>query len=153
MAAGQITVLNVALAKFGDEFDLASDNWRVVLCGDAQALDATFVGTSTDAQYSDLTDEITGDGYDAGGLPLTGVTWNQAGGVATFDADAVTWPALTASMKYLVIVRSDGASPPTLSDILAVGDLETTDPTGRTSAGGDFTINWTGGIFTLQRAA
>jgi hypothetical protein len=152
MAAGQITVLNLALPKFAGDYDLSSDNWNVVLCGDAQALDANFSGASGQALYSDLTDEITGDGYAAGGLPLTGVTWGESSGVATFDADAVTWEALTASMKYLVIVRSDGASPPALSDILAVGDLETTDPTGRTSAGGDFTINWTGGIFTLQRA-
>lgn len=150
MAAGPVTVLDIALKKIGGGvIDLDSDTFAVVLTTNAQAIGASFAGVSTNAVYSDLTAEVVGTGYTAGGDPMTGVTFNRSGGVVTFDADSSSWSALTATMKYAVIVRTTGGTP---SDILAVVDLETGDPTGRASAGGDFIINWTGGLFTLSRA-
>lgn len=152
MAAGNFTVLNIAKEKLADgDFDLDSQNFALVLTTNAQALTAAFAGTSTDAQYSDLTAEVSGaaPGYDTGGEPLPAVTWTRSGGVVTFDADPTTWISATFTAKYAVVVKSDGASPPTLSDILGFVDLETTDPAGRSSAGGDFQVSWPTGIFTL----
>lgn len=152
MAAGPFTVLDVALEKFGEEvFNLDSDAFQVVLTTQAQALAAAFTGASGQALYSDLTAEVEGAGYEAGGEPLTGASWSRAGAVVTFAAASTTWEALTATMKYAVVVRSDGGSPPALADILGFADLEQADPAGRTSAGGDFIINWTGGLFTITR--
>jgi hypothetical protein len=152
MAAGNFTVFNIAKPKLADGvFDLDSNDFRLVLCTNAQALTAAFAGTSTDAQYSDLTGEVSGaaPGYDTGGEPLPNVTWTRASGVVTFAADPTTWTAATFVAKYAVVVKSDGASPPTLSDLLGFVDLETTDAAGRTSAGGDFQVAWPTGIFTL----
>lgn len=149
MAAGKVTVLNVALDKLGRKvFDLDADAFNVVLTTNAQALSAAFTGTSGQARYSDLTAEVVGAGYTAGGAPLGDATWTRSGAVLTFAADPTAWSALTATMKYAVICLASGTK-----DILAIVDLETTDAAGRTSAGGDFIINWTGGLFTLTRAA
>lgn len=148
MAAGNVTVLNVALEKLGEGvFNLDADDFNVVLTTQAQALSASFTGASGQALYADLTAEVVGAGYTAGGIPMAGVTWTRSGAVLTFAADPSTWSALTATMKYAVICLATGSE-----DILAVVDLETTDPAGRASAGGDFIINWTGGLFTLTRA-
>lgn len=150
MAAGPVTVFDRALTKIGAGLiDLDSDTFAVVLTTNAQAIGASFAGASTNAVYSDLTAQVVGTGYTAGGDPMTGVTWTRSGGVVTFNADASAWSALTATMKYAVIVRTTGGTP---SDLLAFVDLETGDPAGRSSAGGDFIINWTGGLFTLSRA-
>ena len=152
MAAGPVTVLDLALEKLGEGvINLESDDFNVVLCGDGQALSAAFTGTSGQALYSDLEDEVAGGGtgYTAGGAALANPDWSRPGGVATFSADSTQWDALTASMKYAVICRMDGATP---DDILAIVDLEVTDPAGRTSAGGDFIINWGSALFTLTRA-
>lgn len=149
MAAGNVTVLNVALDKLGRKvFDLDADSFNVVLTTNAQALSASFTGSSGQARYADLTAEVVGTGYTAGGEPLGDATWTRSGAVLTFAAPATTWDALTATMKYAVICLATGTK-----DILAIVDLETTDAAGRTSAGGDFIINWTGGLFTLTRAA
>ena len=149
MAAGPVTVLNVALEKIGAaDIDLAADSFVVVLCGSAQVLNAAFTGTSGEALYSDLTDEVSGTGYTPGGEALANPTWNRAGAVVTFAADATSWDALSATVKYAVVCRDDGGP----ADILAIVDVETDDPSGRVSAGGDFIINWTGGLFTLTRA-
>lgn len=150
MAAGAVTVLNIALEKLGDgTFDLDSDAFCVVLTTNAQALGATFAGASTNAVYADLTAEVIGTGYTAGGETLAGVAWTRSGAVVTFSADSSVWDALTATMKYAVICKEVAGVP---TDILGIVDLETTNADGRISAGGDFIINWTGGLFTLSRA-
>lgn len=73
MAVGPWTWLNKALSKpFDGTVDLDSHAFKCVLLGSAQALDATFVGASGNAQYSDLTAELaTANGYTNGGLALT----------------------------------------------------------------------------------
>lgn len=152
MATGPVTVLNVAVEKFGEAvFDLEGGSYRVVLTTSAQAIGAGFTGTSGQALYSDLTAEVIGDGYTPGGQPLAATSWSRSGAVATFDANSTAWASLTATMKYAVIVLSDGEDPFELSHILAYFDLEVDEPTGRTSAGGDFIINWSDGLFTLTR--
>ena len=55
----------------------------MVLLGDGQAMSAAFAGTSTDARFSDLTDEVSGTGYTAGGVALANVTWARASAIVT----------------------------------------------------------------------
>lgn len=150
MAAGQITVLNIALLKLVTAgFDLNSDDYKIVLTTKDQPLTAAFVGTSAQALYSDLTDEVVGAGYTAGGLDVTASAATLSGAVVTFTADPATWSAATVTAKYAVLCKSVGGLP---TDILAFFDMETTDPDGRSSNGGDLTINFTGGLFTQTRA-
>lgn len=152
MAAGPVTVLDVALRKLGaGVIDLDTDAFVVVLTTSAQALAAAFTGGSGEALYSDLTAEVIGDGYATGGTPLANPLWTRSGAVVTFSADSTEWDGLTATMKYAVVCKTNTASPPAPTDILAIVDLEQDDPDGRISGGGAFIINWTGGLFTLTR--
>lgn len=147
MAVGKVTVLNLSMKKIGaGTINLASHAFKVALCGSGQALTAAFTGASSDARYADLTNEVTGAGYTAGGVALANVTWNQVTSTITFGADPSTWTALTATAKYGVIYRNGGNN-----DILAFFDLDDSLPGGRVISGTDFTINWTGGLFTLTR--
>lgn len=152
MAAGPVNVIDVAMEKIGAAvINLETADFVVVLTTSAQALSTSFTGTSGQALYSDLTAEVVGAGYTAGGAALAAKDWIRAGAVVSFVADATTWVALTATMKYAVICSLDGSSDP--EHILAIVDLELTEPTGRVSAGGDFIINWSTSLFTLTRAA
>ena len=73
MAAGKVTVLNVALDKLGRKvFDLDADAFNVVLTTNAQALSAAFTGTSGQARYSDLTAEVVGTGAGRDGAVRVG---------------------------------------------------------------------------------
>lgn len=154
MAAGAVTVLDLALEKLGaGEFALDTDTFAVALCTADQALAADFTGGSGEALYSDLTAEVdeSGSGYTTGGEDLGSVTWSEtSAGVISFTADPTVWTAVTLTAKYAVIyLTTTGSS----GDILAIVDLEESEPTGRTSTGGDFTINWASALFTLSRAA
>lgn len=147
MAVGKVTVLDIALRKIGAGIiDLDSDSFKVALLGDAQAIAADFAGASTDARFADLTAEIVGAGYTAGGAALSNVTWTRAGAVVTMAADPTTWNGLDATVKYAVIYKIGGNA-----DLLAFFDIDNALPAGRVIAGSDFTINWTGGLFTLTR--
>lgn len=150
MAAGINTVLNVALPRFGGELEMATHTFKAALCTSDQVLDEGFTGTSGEALYSDLTAELpTGDGYTAGGVTLANVTWALDGSFVVWSADSASWTTLTAaSIKYLVIYDDTLADKP----IVTVTDLETTVPTGRVSAGGDFIVNFAGEILRLRRA-
>lgn len=76
MAAGPLNVINAALVRFGGQLDLSAPDLWAVLCDNSQALDETFVGASGQGLYSDLTGEVSGAGYTAGGEQLSGVTWS-----------------------------------------------------------------------------
>ena len=61
MAVGKVTVFDRALTKIGaGVIDLDTNAFKVALLGDGQAMSAAFAGTSTDARFSDLTDEVSG---------------------------------------------------------------------------------------------
>jgi hypothetical protein len=149
MAPGQLNILDRALVKIGNEINLGSTDFRVVLAQQDQLINPAFSGASGNAVYADLTHEITGSGYVAKGEVLANTNWALSAGVASFTADTTLWVGLTATMKYALIVKDVAG---TLSDILAFFDLELTDPAGRSSSGGDFVITWPGGLFTLTRA-
>lgn len=145
MAAGNFLILDIAKPKIGNGvFDLDGHTFKMALCDNSQALDETFTGASGDGRYADLTGEVSGAGYTAGGEALTGVTWAGGSGTVTFDADPTTWEAATFVAKYAVIYDDTDAN----KSIVGVVDLEETDPAGRSSAGGDFTVQWPTGIFT-----
>lgn len=147
MAAGPVTVLDVALPKLSGDFDLGADAFKVALCGASQELDAGFTGGSGDALYSDLTDEVVGDGYTAGGADLNNVSWTLVGSEAVFAADPSTWVGAVFTAKYAVIYRPAGAG-----EILAIVDLDV-GGSGRAVSGTDFILNWTSDLFVLRRAA
>lgn len=153
MAAGPVTVLDIAMRKLGEGlFNLDTDSFAVALTTEDQPLGGDFAGGSGEALYSDLTDEVSdsGTGYVTGGLPLAASAWEHpSANLLRFVADSTTWTSVTFTAKYAVIYLTTTGS---AGDILAIVDLEEDDPAGRTSAGGDFTIAWAAALFTLARA-
>lgn len=145
MAAGNWIVFNIAKKKLADgTFDLDSQTFKMALTTSAQALDATFAGTSTDCRYADLTAEVaSGGGYTTGGKTLT-ATWTRATGTITFNVDSQAWTSSTITAKYAVIYLTTGNA-----DLLCVVDLDTGGGSVSTTAGTlTITIN-ASGVFTL----
>jgi hypothetical protein len=145
MAAGNWIVFNIAKTKLANgTFDLDTQTFKMALTTSAQALDATFAGTSTDCRYADLTAEVaSGGGYTTGGKTLT-ATWTRATGTITFDVDDQAWTSSTITAKYAVIYLTTGNA-----DLLCVVDLDTGGGSVSTTAGTlTITIN-ASGVFTL----
>jgi hypothetical protein len=148
MAAGNFTYFNLAKKKLGDgTFDLDTHTFKAVLCTSSQAIAATFVGTSTDCRYSDLTAELaTANGYTAGGATLGSVTWNQSTGTITWDAADTAWTLTGAiTFKYLIIYDDTSAN----DNLLGFVDADTGGGSISPSAG-TLNVGWNAsGIFTL----
>jgi hypothetical protein len=145
MPAGSWIVFNRAKLKLANgTFDLDTNTFKMALTTSAQALAATFVGTSTDCRYADLTAEVAaGGGYTTTGKTLA-ATWTQATGTITFDVDDQAWTSSTITAKYAVIYADN-----TNDDLLCFVDLETGGGSVSTTAGTlTVTIN-ASGVFTL----
>ena len=92
---------------------------------------------------ADVTNEVVGTGYTAGGESLTSVTLTQAAGVITFDAADVTWTSSTITARAAVIYDDSLASDPLICYIDFGSD--------QSSSSGDFVISFNAsGIFTLD---
>lgn len=102
MAAGTFTLYNSVAELIADgTINLDSDTFKIAL------LDSGYTPSAAHDEYADVSgDEIAnGAGYTTGGGTLTGVTWGQTGGVATFDSDNFVWTASGGSIsaRYAVI--------------------------------------------------
>lgn len=113
--------------------DLDTDTIKVML--------VTSVYTPNIATHvfkSDVTNEVTGTGYTAGGTALTTkvVTQDNTNNLAYFDADDVTWAASTITARGAVLYKDTGVA--TTSPIICYFDF-TTD---QISSAGNFVITW-----------
>lgn len=82
------------------EIDLDSDTLKVMLCTSSYTPDQ-----DTHRYKSDVTNEITGTGYTAGGATLTGVTvtYDASTNKLTLDASDVSWPDSTLVARNAVV--------------------------------------------------
>ncbi len=145
MAAGPFVIINSAKPKLIDgTFDIDSHTFKACLLTAAVALSAT---TTVDT-YAEITSEITGAGYAAGGKVLS---VNVSGsGTVTVDADDVVWADSTITGAKYLVVYSDTAS---AKDILGYIDLNTASGSAiaDASASGSFTVRFhANGLFTLS---
>ena len=128
-----------ALLKLGEGvIDFSTDTFKIMLTTDAYAPD-------WDAHEfkSDVTDEITGTGYTAGGATLTGVAWTYLSGQATLAADSVIWTTATFTAHYAVIYKNTGVAG--TSPLLSYVDFDAN----RSPAGVDFEIAFADGVLVL----
>ena len=103
----------------------------------------------THEAFDDITNEVSGTGYTAGGATLSSVTVTTTGRVTTVDAADVTWTDSTITAAGAVIYD---ATPALAADqkLLAFVDFDGNE----TSESGDFTITWNAsGIFDITVAA
>ena len=99
---------------------------------------------STHSIKSDVTNEVSGAGYSAGGESLTSITFATSGGTITWDAADVEWTSSTiAGAAFAVIYDDDLTNKPLICAIDFGGAFSTTS--------GTFKITWNAsGIFTLD---
>lgn len=112
--------------------DLDTDDIRIAL------LDSGFTPNSDTQHYwGDISaNEVSGDGYSAGGEELTGVdvSIDDTDNEGVFDASDVTWSNSTITARYAVIYDSTHAS-----DLL-IGWFDFTSD--QESASGDFKVQF-----------
>jgi len=136
----------LALQSFANkEIDWDSDTIKVMLCT------STYSPNQDTHRYkSDVTNEVTGTGYTAGGATLTSPTFAYTAGTNTLTLDAAdtSWPSSTITARYAVIydsTPSTDATRPLLAYVDFGADVSTT--------AGTFSIVWDAtGIITLTAA-
>ncbi len=93
--------------------------------------------------YADLTNEVTGTGYTAGGATLTSTEVTLSSGVLTFDAADVSWASSTIANAMASAIYADAVA----DELIVLSDFINA----ASSSGGTFTIEWNAsGIFTID---
>lgn len=144
MAAGPFTLYDSVAELIGDgTLDLDNDTFKMVL------LSSSYTPDPAHDEYADLAGELsTANGYTSGGETLTGVTWSQSGGVASFDSNAVQWTASGGSITARYAVIFDDTA--TGDKLIGYALLDTTPANVTATAGNTFTVTpHASGWFTL----
>lgn len=127
-------------ANFNIDFnDTTADRFKVMLTT------ASYTPNySTHSVKSDVTNEVSGTGYTAGGKSLASVTFATSGGTITWDAADVEWASSTiTNARYAVIYDDSLTNDPLIGAVDFGGNFSTT--------AGTFKITWNAsGIFTLD---
>ena len=140
-------VYNSAKADLMDgTLDLDIDTIKVVLVTSTYTPDI-----DTHTQYSHITNQVTGDGYTAGGATLADktVSVDTVNNRGVFDATNTTWSTSTITARGAILYKyvDDGGNPAATSPLLCYFDFLAD----KESSSGDFTIQWDDvGILTLS---
>jgi hypothetical protein len=124
------------------KIDLNSDTIKVALATSSYTPDQ-----DTHDFFNDITNEVTGTGYTAGGATLGTPTFTYTGAsnVFKFDGDDVSWSSSTITARYAIVYDSTpgtSATNPLICYVDFGADVSTT--------AGTFTITWdAAGIFTV----
>ncbi len=121
-------------SAFKKKMDLSADTIKVMLCTSSYTPDQ-----DTHDFKDDVTNEVSGTGYTAGGATLSSPTLTYTGGTNTlaFDGADVSWAASTLTARYAVMYDSTpgtDATRPLLMYIDFGADVSTTS--------GTLTITW-----------
>jgi hypothetical protein len=142
MAAGDVQLfLNTLLNEQNgtSPIDWDTDTIRLALFGVTATV--TTIDTSQSFYGSFTAHEVTGTGYTAKGVQLTGVSVSVSGSYVVLMASPVTFTANVAGFtgaRWGMIFKDSGT--PATSPLKARLDLGTT----RSNQGGDFVVNWAG---------
>ncbi len=124
-------------------FNFSSDTFKAALTT------ASYVpNVDTHEFFSDVTNEITGTGYTAGGLTLTTVTWtyDSTNNRAVLAADSGIWTTASFTARHAVIYKSTG----TAGTSRLVGWIDFGE--NRTPVAENFVLNFTNGVLRLKVA-
>lgn len=128
-------------AKFvnNGDIDFDTDTIKVMLTTSSYT-----PNQDTHDYVDDITNEVSGTGYTAGGATLASKTNTISTNVNTLDAADVTWSSSTITARYGVIYKDTGT--PSTSPLIAYIDFGED----MSSSSSDFTISWNAsGILTF----
>lgn len=123
--------------------DLDTDTIKVMLVTSAYAPDQ-----DNHTKRSDVTNEVSGTGYSAGGQAIANpsVTVDNVDNEGVFDGDDVTWASSTITARGAVLYKSRGGAA-TADELLCYFDFGSD----KSSSNGNFTISWNSeGIINLN---
>lgn len=119
----------VFTSAFNKEIDFNSDTIKAMLCT------STYVPDQDTHQYkSDVTNEITGTGYTAGGVTLANcvIAYDTSTNTLKLDADDFSWTGATFTARNLVIYDStpgSDATRPLIMYVTFTADIPVTSST------------------------
>ncbi|MCM6778015.1 hypothetical protein NDR87_31030 [Nocardia sp. CDC159] len=121
-------------SAFRKKMDLSADTIKVMLCTSSYVPDQ-----DTHDFKDDVTNEVSGTGYVAGGATLgtPTLTYTPATNTLAFDGGDVSWPSSTLTARYAVVYDSTPGTDATRPLIMYVdfgSDVSTTS--------GTLTITW-----------
>jgi hypothetical protein len=154
MAAGKWKLYDLTKYRVGNlTLDLsATTNFNLALFASTSNCNTLSVGTNL---YGDLTNELTtANGYTAGGVALTGVTWTNAAGVETWTTSSPVFTAAGGSIaaRFAVIYKNATVNA-IVKPLVCVCLLDTTPADVTATSGNTLTISMSGsGIFVLSGA-
>jgi hypothetical protein len=123
--------------------NLVSDAIRLALVDSDYTPDLDADTVWADVSTHEVAD---GDGYTTGGALLTGKTLTRDGALTTFDANDVTFSALTKTFRYGVLyvdgTKTDPGGGADIVNPLFAYILFDDTPTDVTVAGVDYVVNW-----------
>lgn len=134
MATAIVLFDNYLLSQGNKEIDLENDVLKVMLTTSTYTPDA-----ATHAYKDNVTNEVVGTGYTAGGATITNNVYTLTGASdwATLNGDDVTWATSTITARYAVIYDSTPATDAT-RPLIGYMDFSTDQIT----SGTDFVIQW-----------
>lgn len=124
------------------QINLNSDTIKVML------LTSAYTPSDAHRYQSDLTNEVSGAGYTAGGATLGSQAVSYASGVLKFTGANVQWLGSSITARYAVLVDATPGSSAT-NPVIAYADFGADE----TDTNGTFQINWNAsGIFTITHS-
>jgi len=145
MAASAWAVFHTFKVRLGQKIlDMDSDDIKVALMADTWT-----PNLATQANWADISaNEITGDGYTAGGLSVTNLTWTNNAGTVTWDCDDPSWTAGASGIAARYCVFYDNTD--TAKTLISYSLLDTTPADHSVTTGQVFLITLPAtGIFQL----
>lgn len=119
--------------------DLDTDTIKVML------VTSTYTPSASHAKRSDITNEVSGTGYTAGGTAIGSPTVTNVSTNGVFDGNDVSWTTSTITARGAVLYKSRGGAS-TADELICYLDFGTD----KVSTAGTFTISWNAsGILNL----
>ena len=144
MAVSALLYGNAVKAFADGDIDWSADTIKVALTTSSYT-----PNQDTHDFFNDVTNEVTGTGYTAGGATLGTKTNTYTAGTntVTLDAADTSWSSSTITARYAVIYKSTGTA--STSPLIAYVDFGADV----VSSGGTFSITWdSAGIVTFTVA-
>ena len=116
-----------------------TDTLKVLLCT------SSYTPSTAHSKRSDITNEVSGTGYTAGGATVTGKTVTIVGGQGVLSAANPSWPTATFTCRYAVLYKSRGGAA-SADELILVIDFGVD----QVISGTTFTLQWAAAGILLE---